>query len=36
MGDVPIYKIYKLVGMNEIDKIYVFNSKFKEYDETEL
>jgi hypothetical protein len=36
MGDVPIYKIYKLVGMNDIDKIYIFNSNFEEYDETEL
>ena len=36
MGDVPIYKIYKLVGIDEIDTIYVFNSNFKGYDEDEL
>lgn len=36
MGDVPIYKIYKLVGIDRIDKIYIFNSNFKEYEESEL
>ena len=36
MGDVPIYKIYKLVGINTIETIYIFNSNFKEYDEDEL
>ena len=36
MGDVPIYKIYKLVGIDEIETIYVFNSNFKEYDSDDL
>lgn len=36
MSNVPIYKIYKLVGIDEIETIYVFNSNFKEYDSDDL
>ena len=36
MSNVPIYKIYKLVGIDMIQTIYIFNSNFKDYEEDQL
>ena len=36
MSNVPIYKIYKLVGIDIIETIYIFNSNFKDYEEDQL
>ena len=36
MNDVPIFKIYKMIGNDNVDEIYIFNKLFKTYRHNEL